>query len=151
MKANLLKSKVNTKTLNFVLLSIATYGVYNVMWLFKNNSVMEETLEDKIFDYRIILVIAALIGWSAAFSIQPDLALFSTLLSIAAGILYIVWAFKAKKSIQKMMLNDHKIDYSMNPLYTLFFTIFYINYCINELEDEVEKSNVLSGKVAAEN
>lgn len=149
MKANLLKSKVNTKTLNFVLLSIVTLGIYNVMWLFKNNNVIEETLEDKIFDYRIIIVLAALIGWSSVFSAEPDLAAVGGLLSILSGIFYIVWAFKAKKSIQKMMLNDHKIDYSMNSFYTFFFNIYYINFCINELEDEVEKSNVLSEKVAA--
>ncbi|ASA54887.1 DUF4234 domain-containing protein [Vibrio gazogenes] len=149
MKANLLKNKVNTKTSNFVLLSIATLGIYNVMWLFKNNSVMEEILEDKFFDYRILIVLAAFIGWSSALSAEPEVSALGGLLSILSCIFYVAWAFKAKKAIQKMMLNNYKIDYSMNSFYTLFFNVYYINFCINELEDEVEKSNVLSEKSTA--
>ncbi|MGC9421827.1 MULTISPECIES: DUF4234 domain-containing protein [Vibrio] len=149
MKANLLKNKVNTKTLNFVLLSIVTLGIFNIMWLFKNNSVIEDTLEQKILDHRIIIVLAALIGWSSVFSSTPDLEVLGGLLSIISSIFYIVWAFKAKKALQKMMLNDHKIDYSMNSFYTFFFNIYYINFCINELAEEVEKSNLLSERITA--
>ncbi|GAD80806.1 DUF4234 domain-containing protein [Vibrio ezurae] len=145
MKANILKSKVNTKTLTLVLLSVLTLGVYNAMWLFKNNSVIEDILEDKIFDYKIIIVLAAMIGWSSFLSSETDFSTLASLLSLLSGIVYIVWAFKAKKSIQKMMLNDHKIDYSMNSFYTFLFNIYYINFCINELEEEIEKSKVLSG------
>ncbi|ATI48764.1 hypothetical protein CO725_13700 [Vibrio parahaemolyticus] len=146
MKTNKLKAKVNTKTLNFVLLSIVTLGIFNIMWLFKNNNIIEDILEEKIFDNRIIIVLATIIGWSSVFSSEPDLVVISGLLSFTSGIFYIVWAFKAKKALQKMMLNDHKIDYTMNSFYTFFFNVYYINFCINELEDEVAKSNVLSEK-----
>lgn len=146
MKTNKLKEKVNTKTLNFVLLSIVTLGIFNIMWLFKNNNIIEDVLGEKILDNRVIIVLATIIGWSSALSSEPDLAVITGLLSIASGIFYIVWAFKAKKALQKMMLNDHKIDYTMNSFYTFFFNVYYINFCINELEDEVAKSNVLSEK-----
>ncbi|WP_272925912.1 hypothetical protein, partial [Vibrio sp. V27_P1S3P104] len=83
------------------------------------------------------------------FSSTPDLEVLGGLLSIISSIFYIVWAFKAKKALQKMMLNDHKIDYSMNSFYTFFFNIYYINFCINELAEEVEKSNLLSERITA--
>lgn len=147
MKVSILKEKINTKTLNFVLLSIVTLGIFNVMWLFKNNNQIEEILEEKILDHRVIIVLAAVIGWSSIFSSEPDLEVLGGILSILSSVFYIVWAFKSKKALQKLMLNEHKIDYKMNSFYTFFFNVYYINFCINELEEEVEKSNVLSESV----
>ncbi len=149
MKVSILKKEVNTKTLNFVLLSIATLGIYNLMWLFKNNSKFEEVLEQKIFDYRLIILLSAIVGWSSVFSSEPDLEIIGGLLSLASSVFYIVWAFKAKKVIQTSMVNEYKIDYKMNSFYTFFFNMYYINYCVNELEDEVNKANILSEKVVA--
>ena len=33
---NTLSRQTNTKTLHFVLLAIFTFGIYNVMWLYRN-------------------------------------------------------------------------------------------------------------------
>ncbi len=146
MKANILKSKVRTNTFSLVLLSLLTLGIYNAMWLFKNNSVIEDILEDKVLDHKFIIVLAALMGWSSFLSAETDFATVGALLSMLSGVVYIIWAFKAKRLIQNMMLNDYKIDYSMNSIYTFFFNIYYINYCINELEEDIKKSKVLSDK-----
>jgi len=149
MKENnvsMLRKQVGIKTLNFLLLSIATYGIYNIMWLFKTNTVMESNLGRKVCNNIILYILAAFIGWSSLCAIDPSLVFISNFLRITSGVFYIIWAFKAKKAIQNTMLNDYKIDYKMNSFYTFIFNVYYINYCINDLEDEVNKENILSGK-----
>ena len=53
----ILKEKVNTKTLNFVLLSIATAGIYPILWLYKNyNHIDEITNKTSANDIYIIWI-----------------------------------------------------------------------------------------------
>ena len=143
MKITELKNRINLKTLNFVLLAIATAGIYTYIYLFKTNTDMEDILEQKILDQSVIIIAIALYGWGDFFVVVgPEVLGF--ILQISGFIIVLVWAFKSRKAIQNVMLHDHKIDYKMNTFYTFIFNIYYINYCINELEEEVEKSKVLS-------
>ncbi len=47
---NELKDKINTKTLNMVLLSIATLGLYLLLWLIRSNQKISETTKIKLVD-----------------------------------------------------------------------------------------------------
>jgi len=63
---------------------------------------------------------------------------------IGSSVLYLVLAFKAKSAIQEYALNIHKIDLRMNRFYTFIFTIYYINYCINDLPEVKRKQDILN-------
>ena len=143
-----LKNKINTKTINFLLLSFVTAGIYPLLWLYRNQSIISEVTKSKITDDIFIIWIAVCGGLGGALSkIDTDLILvLSGLLSIASTVLYIVWTFKTRKALQNYALNEFRFEYKMNIFYTIFLNIYYINYCINDLPDELQKQQILNGQ-----
>jgi hypothetical protein len=67
---------------------------------------------------------------------------------LTVSILEIVWAFKAKAALQEYVLNEFKIELRMNAFYTFGLTVFYINYCINDLPEVLRKNQILRGQTA---
>ena len=147
---NELKDKINTKTWNLVLLSIATAGIYLILWLYKNSKIISDTTKVRLVDDVYIIWIAVCAGLSGAFANLGNVALdfTSAVLSLASAVLYIVWAFKAKKALTEYALSEHKIDLRMNAFYTFLFNVYYINYCINDLPEEQRKQQILRGQTA---
>ncbi|MCH1924240.1 DUF4234 domain-containing protein [Shewanella sp. C32] len=138
---------MNTKTLNLVLLTIATAGIYTLLYLYKNCASIEKITNSKIADNVFIIWLAVCVGLSGVFSAsgEPTADVIAGVLTIAASVLYIVWAFKAKRALQEYALNEHRIDLIMNPFYTFIFTLYYINYCINDLPEAKRKQEILTG------
>lgn len=146
-----LKDAINTKTLNFVLLTIATAGIYSIVWLFINTPKIEKTSGKKVADNTFLIWLAVCVGLGGSFANQGDeiLDVIAGLLTIASWVLYIIWAFKAKAVLQEYVLNEHKIDFKMNGFYTFLFTVYYINYCINDLPEAKRKQQILTGETIA--
>ena len=65
-------------------------------------------------------------------------------------VMFLVWAFKAKKSLQAYALNEFKFELKMNPFYTFIFNIYYIVYCINDMGAELQKHNIIHNKQSIE-
>lgn len=145
---NEMKDKIDTKTLNLVLLTIVTAGIYLFLWLYRSNQIISETTKVRLVDNTYIVWLAVCLGLSGAFSGTGDevFDFVSGALVIATNVLYIVWAFKAKKAISEYALTEHKVDLRMNAIYTFFLSAFYINYCVNDLPEEQRKQQILSGK-----
>lgn len=141
-----LKDAVNTKTWNLVLLTVATAGIYQLLWMWRHTPVISSITKKQITDDVFLIWLAVCVGLSAALAGlgEPILDLISALISFASSVLYIVWAFKARASIQEYALLEHKVDLRMNGFYTFLFTVFYINYCINDLEEAKRKQNIIS-------
>lgn len=148
---NELKDAINTKTFNFVLLTIVTAGIYPLLWLYKYTPIIENISNKKIVDESFIIWAAVCIGIGKGLAGLGDDDLFvtSALLSLAGGILYIVWAFKAKSVIEDFVLNEYKIDLRMNGFYTLCCTLYYVNYCINNLPESKRRQEILTGNSAS--
>lgn len=157
-----LKNKLNTSTRHLVLLSIPTYGIYPMMWLYKHqDTIMQET--GQRFSSRVLVIwMAVCMGLSyllrIAFPVQLDeygdvddgigtgvLGL-ATLLMLACSILLIVWAFKARAALQQYALTQFRFDLKMNAAWTFFFNVFYINYCINAMPEAMAKHQIIHGK-----
>lgn len=147
-----LKDTINTKTLNFVLLTIATAGIYPILWLYNNYKVIDKITSSTTANETYVIWIAVCAGLGGAFSGLGEefLDLISGILTIALSVLYIVWAFRAKKAIQEYALNTHKIDFKMNGFYTFAFNVYYINYCINDLPESQRKRDVINGQTVAQ-
>jgi hypothetical protein len=145
---NELKDQINTKTMNLLLLAIATAGIYLIIWLFNNYKVIDKTTASTTATDTFIIWIAVCVGLGGAFAGTGEeiMDVLSGILTIASSVLYIVWAFRARKSLQEYALNTHKIDLKMNGFYTFIFNIYYINYCINDLSEVQRKYNVLNGQ-----
>ncbi|CAI1543816.1 DUF4234 domain-containing protein [Serratia fonticola] len=148
---NTLKDSINTKVLNFVLLTVATGGIYPMMWLYLNQNKLTEELKNNFVanDYPLWLAVVTGFGWllvdvSIAMSdTETMLDHTATLLSVASTIMIIAWAFKAKSALQVYALNEFKFELKMNPFYTFIFNIYYIVYCINDMESELQKHKII--------
>ncbi len=148
---NLLKNNLDTKVLNFVLLTAVTGGIYPLMWLFLNQRKLTEGMKDNFVDsnYPLWIAIATGLGWFLSdFSYEISdketiLDHIATLLSFASGVMYIVWGFKAKSALQAYVLKEFKFEIKMNVFYTFIFNIYYIVYCINSVESEYQKHKII--------
>ena len=62
---NLLKRSIDTKVLNFVLLTAVTGGIYPLMWLFLNQRKLTEAMRDNFVDsnYPLWIAVATGLGW----------------------------------------------------------------------------------------
>lgn len=148
---NTLKDSINTKVLNFFLLSIATGGIYPMMWLYLNQKKLTEEMKSNFVanDYPLWLAVVTGFGWllvdiSYAISdTETVLDHIATLLSVASAVMLIVWSFKAKNALQAYVLNEFKFELKMNSFYTFIFNIYYISYCINEMDSELKKHNII--------
>ncbi len=143
-----LKDSINTKTVNLVLLAIATGGIYPLLWMYKNCSLLESITKSKISDHVFVIWLAVCVGLGSTLTGTGEemFDIIAFLLTVASVVLYIVWSFKAKSALQKYALNEHRIDLRMNAFYTFIFNIFYINYCINDLPEAKRKQEILSGQ-----
>lgn len=148
---NILKDSINTKVINFVLLTVATGGIYPMMWLYLNQQKMTEELKNSFVakDFPLWLAVVTGFGWllvdiSYAISdTETVLDHIATLLSVASAVMLIVWAFKAKTALQAYALNEFKFELKMNPFYTFIFNIYYVVYCINYMESELQKHQII--------
>lgn len=148
---NTLKDSINTKVLNFFLLSIATGGIYPMMWLYLNQKKLTEEMKSNFVanDYPLWLAVVTGFGWllvDISYAIRDTetvLDHIATLLSVASAVMLIVWSFKAKTALQAYALNEFKFDLKMNPFYTFIFNIYYIVYCINDMESELKKHKII--------
>ncbi|WMT14892.1 hypothetical protein [Serratia fonticola] len=148
---NMLKDSINTKVLNFFLLTIATGGIYPMMWLYLNQKKLTEEMKSNFVanDYPLWLAVVTGFGWLivdisyAISNTETALDHIATLLSIASAIMLIVWSFKAKTALQAYALNEFKFELKMNPLYTFIFNVYYIVYCINNMESELQKHKII--------
>lgn len=146
---NDLKDQIDSKTSNFVLLTFATMGIYPLLWLYRNYLVIDKITKTKTADDVFIIAIAACLGFSWLFYCLGDETadIISGVLNLAVMILYIIWAFRAKKALEEYALNSYKIDLRMNGFHTFFFNVYYINYCINDLPNAKRKQQIISGEI----
>lgn len=142
-----LQQAVGLKTLHFVLLTLVTAGIYPIMWLYKNGRIIEQVTGEKIVSNAYVLWMAFLAARVAVntgvvpYAFSDDTATFSTVASlfmwiasyIALGVMFIVWAFKAKRALEAYAARELGMQWQLNSAWTFILSLFYINYCINDL------------------
>ncbi len=156
-----LKDKLATPTLHFALLSVATGGIYPLLWLWKHqDTVMQETGRE--FSSPLLVIwMAVCFGLAAVlrpyttpqidplnYTLHTPMAIIAItfILTMALMVLYIVWAFKARAALQHYALTQFRFELKMNVFYTLAFSVYYINYCINALPEALAKHQLLRGQ-----
>lgn len=143
-----LKDSHGHTTGKLLLLTLATGGIFVLIWLYVNNSKFETITKCKIASTNFILWIIACSGITSYLnSVTTDetILLLSLLIAIAGWILIIMWSFNAKKAIETYALTEFKLDPKMNSFYTVLFGYFYICYCTNDLPNEMRKQEILRG------
>ncbi|MDK9365455.1 DUF4234 domain-containing protein [Lelliottia wanjuensis] len=152
-----LKEKLATPTLHLALLTVATGGVWPLIWLYKNQGTLMQETGQRFSSSVLIIWMAVCFGLGAflrPYSMpQIDemnyihtpvvMIAITGILSIALMVLYIVWAFKARAALQHYALMQFQLELKMNLFYTFAFSIYYVNYCINALPDALAKQQIL--------
>lgn len=108
---NSLKRSIDTKVLNFVLLTAVTGGIYPMMWLFLNQRKLTEAMKDNFVDnnYPIWIAIATGLGWFLSdFSYEISdgdniLDYIAALMSFASVVMYIVWGLRLRPHYRLML------------------------------------------------
>ncbi|STR23082.1 DUF4234 domain-containing protein [Klebsiella oxytoca] len=156
-----LSQRLNTPTLHFVLLSLVTFGVWPLLWLYKKQDIISDTTGMPVYGNVFIIWLAVCfgIGRQMAATASPDmmgydpvsdtLLALSGLLSLACAVMYIVWAFKARAALRHYALNTFHFDLKMNAFYTVVFNIFYITYCINDMPQALAKHRIIHQSLQA--
>lgn len=152
-----LKEKLATPTLHLALLTLATGGVWPLIWLYKHQDTLMQETSQRFSSSVLIIWMAVCLGLGAflrPYSMpQIDemnyihtpvvMIAITGILSIALMVLYIVWAFKARAALQHYALMQFQLELKMNIFYTFAFSIYYVNYCINALPDALAKQQIL--------
>ncbi|TBL69061.1 hypothetical protein [Hafnia alvei] len=158
---NTLSQRLNTRTLHFVLLRMVSCGVWPLLWLYKKQDIISETMGYPLYGNLFIIWLTVCFGLSRQLGVMatPDpysndslgdiLLALSGLLSVASSVMYVVWAFKARTALRHYALNTFRFDLKMNAFYTVLFNVFYITYCINDMQQALAKHQIIHGQPAS--
>lgn len=156
-----LKNKVKISTLRMAFLAIITGGIYPLLWLYRNQSVIIDETKKQFSTDTLVIWLAICTGmvYSLKSLIHPTVneytyelgysgtamvaSLFVIGFGLASCVLYVVWAFKAKEAIQQYALTQFRFDLKMNVFYTMIFNVYYINYCINDMPEALAKHQII--------
>lgn len=122
----------------FVIVGLLGAGIWPVIYLAKrakkiNEALGVELIAQWLVTTQIVLLCVTLV--CRIFGSSDDIADLSLLTSLAMGIVYIVFAFKAKTLFEHIVIDQWGVrGYRLNAFYTFFFTVFYVVYCLNDLE-----------------
>jgi hypothetical protein len=146
-----LKQRINLPTGKFLLLTIATMGFYAYFWILKHTPLLREASGKPIASEAYLVTTVGLASWGGVFgpSTNETVALLGVAMLIAAFVMLVVWAFRAKDALRAYAAASYGIDYPMNAFYTLIFGYFYINYCINEIPEEQARLRTFAQRQAA--
>ncbi len=139
------------RTWRLIFLSIITLGIYTAHYIKRQTCIFNKYLdrEQKIsplLAYLIMFisyerVIVLLLSVFMNQLISEDMNFFRNLLRL---ILVIVWAFQVRNRINKLLLLSANRTLWLNRGLTFFFTIFYINYMINSLNENSDKEEIMA-------
>lgn len=137
-----LKNETRITTGKMVLLTIATSGLFPLLWLWRHQPAIDRVTGTKTASNAYLLWLAACVGFYLSLSSNPLIGLVPAL---ALTVLYVIWAFRAKTALQDYAARAHGLDLRMNAFYALIFTCYYINYCINDLPEAQRRQQALAG------
>jgi Domain of unknown function (DUF4234) len=142
-----LKSQVGEGTLKMVLLGIVTFGIYKVIWLLERYKIFNEMSGREAIGKSFILVMPVMMGLGhllmlIAIGAGTYNGSSSSIFDFVWMIMIIVASFRISKIMEFFYLQKFGLDLKFNPVYLVLFDVYYINYCINELEEIEQKENI---------
>lgn len=122
-------------------LCIITLGIYSLYWLYDRTKKLN-ALTDRKIGNNFILVTSVLYIASTVISFLPmfgvlssTLLMVSPILSIVVMVLFYVWIYKFRNRLNEITNSAGRKTW-VGPIITFFFTIFYLNYKINQNIDQ---------------
>jgi hypothetical protein len=145
-------------TLLFVVYSILSGSIYSLIWLTEKKRIFEAMSKTGIEVIDKTLIIAAAICYGDIFALlimaiigveeyshigQTMFALFY----FAGTAILIVIAFKCANVLEKFISSKFKVNLRLNRILLLLFSLFYINYIMNNIDTVIEKQKTLENAI----
>ncbi|MBV6822373.1 hypothetical protein [Pseudomonas sp. PD9R] len=136
-----LKEKINTKTFHLFLLCIVTLGLYPLIWLYKASTAVEETTHIKVMSMTFLIGYLVLLGVGCVVAMFVSLFIPGLVLlwNVSILLVQIVWCFRVRRAIRAYTLTEHNFEPRINRVFSVLFTFYHINYCINALPNDKQK------------
>lgn len=137
-----LKKANNLSTFKFIIWTLITLGIYQLVWIYRVNKSIKKLLgvEVKSNAYIMTLIMLyfapffiALIGVITALVYLKN---FNDIIDFIGLFMWIEWANVARYVLTYYCLGEYNIKLKTKFFYVIIFNIFYINYLINYLGDE---------------
>ncbi len=144
----------NVSMLNFVLLTIATLGVYPFIWMAINLDKLNEVVPAKSIKILDIVILAAMWAWSQRITAITEVIENEAVVGVA-GLIFIALLiaipiyqfFKIVKpfveGLDRVLLSEYKIDLRPNKFFAFAFGYLYIVYTINQVPQLIARSGAL--------
>ncbi|ABK06951.1 MULTISPECIES: hypothetical protein [Burkholderia cepacia complex] len=139
----------------FVIVGIFGLGIWPVMYLSMREKRINEALGAELIPHWVSVTQVALLGTTLFLKFfggwidSDDIVGLSVLTSLAMGVMWIVFAFRAKATLERVVVHQWQITgYRLNPVWTFFFSLFYIVYCLNDLPEAVRRASPIQQPVA---
>ncbi len=141
-----LKNTVNTSTGFLAIATLLTGGICIPMWQYKNTPVFEQIQGSRLFHPFYLIILAMFLSFYliSITSENEDTVVIAIFSLLAYTGMQIFWAFKIRSVLETYALQQLRVQLPMNSFYTFIFHVFYINYCLNDLPNVVNKSRMAS-------
>lgn len=142
---NLLKQLRSQSTWRLLLLHIITFGIYTSYYIKRQTVIINQHVDENskipIESVNIIVFLAvilvAMMVVDVAFRPGHTFELLINFLSILWSVLVLIWAFKARNRMNKLMSATKNEFYWFNGFWTFMFNALYFNYKINSINDRM--------------
>ena len=136
-----LKKQNNLKTFHLILLTVVTMGLYSNIWMYKTAAAVEDVTRIKTMTTTFLIVYLAMCGIGGLFSLIPHLTFIflGILLTVVAWFVSVAWCFRVRRALRAYALTEHNFELRMNRVYSVLFTFYHVNYCINALPHDKQK------------
>ncbi|SIQ86753.1 DUF4234 domain-containing protein [Marinobacterium stanieri] len=117
-------------------LSIITLGIYPIYWLYnrtqKLNTITPTPISQGFVTAAlVIMILSTVLSYVLPFLGSTLLVLIGNLISLVSTVLFFVWVFKFRNRLNAVTQSQGQPTWA-GPVLTFFFSIFYLNYKINQ-------------------
>lgn len=134
-----LKTLFNMSTFLLVVLNMLTLGIFPIIWLWQKKDTVNQAVGSNLINETFLIVMAIMTALNLI-CVFTDMGSF---FGLALGVGWMVYAYRARTILVNYAAKTLGADLRMNGVWTFFFTLFYVNYCINDLPNLVARQNLM--------
>jgi hypothetical protein len=140
----------------FVVIGIFGLGIWPVMYISLREKKINEALGAELISHWLVVTQITLLCTTLGLRFlgsainSDDIISLSLFTGIATGVMWIVFAFKAKRVLEDVVVLQWKLShYRLSGVWAFFFNVFYIVYALNDLPRVVQRHQVIQQVTSA--
>ncbi len=144
-------------TLRLIFLTVITLGIYTAHYIKRQTTIINQYLDTELQISEDFVNCLLILAYVTAILVVPyvlveeghPVELISDWLDRVYGVLVLIWAFKARNRMNRLLAVTKQQPHWFHGLWTFLFTAFYFNFKINNLNEHfAEQGAALDGDSA---